>query len=232
MRQMNDFKDEIVYQLERNKNENNQTRMEAYMKHYFPFYGIKSPELKKLLKPIFDKNSRISETKRFHTARLLFQEEHRECHYAALSLLEEGINKSPLSAIGFYKELLMTKPWWDSIDMISTKLCGSYFKRFPCMLEPITEDWKRSSHMWVRRSSILHQLKFKDYTNEQLLFETIHSVKHEKEFFIEKAVGWALREYSKTNPHAVVSFLEQTEVRPLSKREALKWMKGKGMTSV
>ncbi|KHE69201.1 DNA alkylation repair protein [Halobacillus sp. BBL2006] len=231
MRLSEQLRNEIVKTFSENRDEVNREGMEAYMKNHFPFYGIKTPERKKLLSPILKQYRSLSETERVHTALLLFDEQERECHYAALALLEKGTKKASTSVIGSYKQLLVTKPWWDTVDMIASNLCGDYFRKYPEYLVPITEKWSRSDHLWVRRSSLLHQLKFKSNTNEKLLFETIDVLKGEKEFFIEKAIGWVLREYSKTNPEAVESYLNSTECRPLSRREGLKWMKKKGLVT-
>lgn len=216
---------QIVIKLRKNENEENRAQMEAYMKNHFSFLGIKTPQRKQLLKPILNNCRSISATERYLIAWKLFNEKEREFHYAALALLEMGAKKAPVSAIGFYKELLMRNSWWDSVDMIASNLCGAFFKQHPHLLVPITEEWRRSHDMWVRRSSLLHQLKFKELTNERLLFETIDILKHEQEFFLEKAIGWSLREYSKTNPDAVKSYIETTELRPLSRREGLRWLK-------
>ncbi|MCA0983667.1 DNA alkylation repair protein [Halobacillus yeomjeoni] len=211
--------------LHSNRNEINREPMEAYMKNHFSFLGIKSPERKKILSPILKECRQISEVERLEIASSLYDRHEREYHYAALALLEKGTKKASVSSIGFYKELVMTASWWDSVDMIASNLCGDYFKKYPQYLAPITEKWRVSSHLWVRRTSLLIQLKYKKDTNEELLFDTIDVLKHEREFFIEKAIGWALREYSKTNPEAVLNYIEKTGLRPLSQREGLKWLK-------
>ncbi|UOQ43232.1 DNA alkylation repair protein [Halobacillus salinarum] len=229
MNRSDQFSQVIWNTLNEHANENNRPAMEAYMKHRFAFFGIKTPERKQLLKPLWKEYKDISETERLETAKLLFSKKERECHYAGLALLERGANKSPRSAVGFYHELLKTHSWWDTVDMIAANLCGEYFRRFPEYLVPVTESWRSSTNMWVRRSSLLHQLSYKEKTNEALLFSTVDLLKEEKEFFIEKAIGWALREYSKTEPERVINYLEQTDCRPLSRREGLKWLKNKGM---
>ncbi len=220
---------QIVHTFRANTQESNRPAMEAYMKHHFLFYGIKTPDRNKLLRPILKEFKSISQTERMEAAFLLFSQDERENHYAALSLLEKGAKNIPRSAIGAYHELLKTKPWWDTVDMIASKLCGRYFKQYPEYLVSITESWRNSPNMWVRRSSLLHQLSYKTDTNKELLFATIEQLKGEKVFFIEKAIGWSLREYSKTSPKEVIAFLETTECRPLSRREGLKWMKNKGL---
>ncbi|RWZ60922.1 hypothetical protein EQV77_05675 [Halobacillus fulvus] len=228
MNKSRELRDQIIDAFEKNKNEEQRPSMEAYMKNHFSFYGIKTPERKAMLAPIL-KEHRLSETERLETVRLLFQEEFRECQYAGLALLEKDRKQVALSTIGFYKELLVTAPWWDTVDMIASRLCGNYFKIYPDMLKPITEEWRRSPDKWVRRSSMLHQLSYKETTDQALLFDTALHLKDERDFFIEKAIGWALREYSKTDAAGVAAFVQNHEWRPLTRREALKWMKSKGI---
>ena len=227
MHRASEFCESVATALAEHRNEENRGTMEKYMKNHFSFFGIKSPERKRIVAPIMKEFRGISEEDRLKAALLLFQKPERECHYTALAFLEKGIKKAPEQAIDTYKQLLQTKPWWDTVDMIASNLCGSYFLRYPEKLTSFTEVWKESEHMWIRRSSLLFQLKYKVKTDEELLFRTIGTLKSEKEFFIEKAIGWALREYSKTNAEAVVHFLETTNVRPLSRREGLKWLKNK-----
>ncbi|UOQ93003.1 DNA alkylation repair protein [Halobacillus shinanisalinarum] len=223
------IKDSIVKELSANRDTTQNEAMEKYMKNKFPFYGIKTPDRSKLVKQWLKSFTPMVFSERAEAANLLFQEEERECHYAALALLDIESKQPPEEAIDVYKELLTTKPWWDTVDSISSNLCGRYLLHYNKKLQQITVDWSNSDHMWVRRASLLNQLSFKEKTNEQLLFPAIGKLKHEKEFFIEKAIGWSLREYSKTAPQAVISFIESTELRPLSKREGLKWMKNKGI---
>lgn len=222
----------IVETFSKHRNEENREGMEAYMKHHFSFFGIKAPEQKQLLTPILKEYRDLSEAERFESVELLFQQKERECHYAGLTILDKGKKTASESSISFYKKLLMTHSWWDTVDTLAAKLCGTYFLTYSDQLVPVTKQWCQSENMWVRRSSLLHQLKFKEETNERLLFETIEALKNEREFFIEKAIGWALREYSKTEPEVVQRFIEKTDLRPLSRREGLKWMKNNGMISV
>ncbi|WLR47128.1 DNA alkylation repair protein [Halobacillus litoralis] len=217
----------VTTALEKHRDENQRIPMENYMKNHFPFFGIKAPDRKRILAPLLKEYRDITADERLEAAVLLFEKSERECHYAALAFLEKGIKKAPEHSIDTYKQLLMTKPWWDTVDMIASTLCGGYFLRYEDKLRPYTEEWRESDHLWVRRSSVLHQLKYKEKTDAPLLFETIDALKHEKEFFIEKAIGWALREYSKTDATAVIGYLNQEEVRPLSRREGLKWLKSK-----
>ncbi|MFG6149093.1 DNA alkylation repair protein [Halobacillus sp. B23F22_1] len=218
----------IVTAFQANRNEDQRFRMEQYMKNKFSFYGIKTPERKKIIKEVMALFPERSYAETVEVVELLYKEEERECHYAALTLLNSYRRSTPISSIGIYKELISQHSWWDTVDMISSQLCGNYFTSHSQYLHPLTIRWSRSSNLWVRRASLLFQLKSKEHTDEELLFQTIRELKHEKEFFIEKAIGWSLREYSKSCPTAVAAFIQNHEMRPLSRREGLKWIKKKG----
>jgi 3-methyladenine DNA glycosylase AlkD len=104
-------------------------------------------------------------------------------------------------------------------------LVGNHFKCFPEFIKPYTEKWMKSGNMWLQRTVILFQLDYKEKTDVELLFKNIKKCTDSKEFFIQKAIGWALREYSKTDAATVINFVENNKLAPLSKREALKRLK-------
>ena len=101
---------------------------------------------------------------------------------------------------------------------------GPYFKQFPELIETKMEEWIQSQNLWLQRCTLIFQLKYKKDTNTALLSRCILQLNHTKEFFLNKAIGWALREYSKTNPKWVMEFTDQQQLHPLSKREALRLM--------
>lgn len=117
---------------------------------------------------------------------------------------------------------LTHKSWWDSVDHIASEWLGSYFKQFPEKIAAVTGKWNRSDNIWLQRSSIMFQKSYKKDTDTVLLASYILHCKDSDEFFIRKAIGWALREYSKTDPGWVKKFVQQQALSPLSKREALK----------
>jgi 3-methyladenine DNA glycosylase AlkD len=122
---------------------------------------------------------------------------------------------------------LTTKSWWDTVDMLATHILASYFVRFPEETAQVIGNWRQSENIWLRRSTLLYQLKFKQNTDRTLLFELIRENQSDKEFFIQKAIGWVLREYSKTDAESVVRFIEKERIEGLAKREGLKWLKSK-----
>ncbi|GAL26077.1 DNA alkylation repair enzyme [Vibrio variabilis] len=112
--------------------------------------------------------------------------------------------------------------------MLATHIVASLFQRFPIEAASFIQKWRESDNIWLRRTAILYQLKFKQNTDESLLFDIIGENLDDKEFFVQKAIGWSLREYSKTEPAAVVQFIESQKIEGLAKREGLKWLKAKG----
>jgi len=123
--------------------------------------------------------------------------------------------------------MVINKSWWDTIDFLSPKIVGEYFKLYPETIENQIEKWIHSNNMWLQRSCLIFQLKYKETLNTQLLTHIIQSLLCSKEFFINKAIGWILREYSKTNPQWVIKFVHTNTLNTLSKREALKFINRK-----
>ncbi|KGP71441.1 DNA alkylation repair protein [Pontibacillus yanchengensis] len=216
--------DNIIEALEHNANEDNQRAMESYMKEHFSFFGIKSPERTRILKPILKEYGKLNwEEARLITYRL-WDHPSRECQYAALSILEKQKKNLPCTATRDIEYWVTHKSWWDTVDFLSSHISGAYFLLYPDMLEPKLKEWIESDNLWLRRTALLTQLKYKEQTNEELLFYLIRVCKDEKEFFIQKAIGWALREYSKTQAESVKKFISQHNLSSLSKREGLKWL--------
>ena len=178
--------------------------MKAYMKHHFPFLGIKSPLRKELLREQFKEYALPEVDEMFDEAWKLYELPEREYQYAAIALLDKM--KKQVTTDDFPKLLkfIEAKSWWDSVDSIAPHLVGQVVKLDRCILVK-TEmlEWSQSDNMWTNRSAILHQLKFKKDTDTELLFEIILQHTHSNEFFIQKAIGWVLREYAKTDPTVV-----------------------------
>jgi 3-methyladenine DNA glycosylase AlkD len=192
-----------------------------YLKGKFEFFGLKMPKWMAITRQ-FHKLYAFPEEKNFKALiRLCFEDEHREMHYFALETLHVRLHTLPAADIDFLEELICTQSWWDSVDWLS-KLVGLHFKKHPTLILPVTTRWMASNNMWLQRASIIFQLSYKNNTDANLLFAYVRQVSHSKEFFLQKASGWALRQYAKTAPDAVKLFLSQTPVSPLTRREASK----------
>ncbi|WP_144512514.1 DNA alkylation repair protein [Bacillus sp. FJAT-22090] len=211
--------------MEPHRNKENAMPMANYMKNNFPFLGIKTPERRAILRRLIKEN----EIPPYSTVKdevwALFQLEEREYHYIAIELFAKYSNQLTVEDLPFCLRLIEHKSWWDSVDSIAPKIVGDIVKANRIEGEAVMIEWAKSANMWTNRASILHQLKYKKDTNEELLFATIKRHAASKEFFIQKSIGWVLREYAKTNPEVVRQFVESTKLAPLSKREALKHIK-------
>ena len=127
--------------------------------------------------------------------------------------------------IFFIKDLIITKSWWDTVDLIASNLLGEICKKYPSLIDEQIVFWINDENMWLRRSSIIFQLRYKENTNLEILQKSIESNIDDDEFFIQKAIGWALREYSKTDYKWVLNFINNHNLSKLSKREAEKYIK-------
>ncbi|ULG72350.1 DNA alkylation repair protein [Macrococcus brunensis] len=206
----------------------NSIAMSRYMKNQFPFLGIKKKESAPINRELFKSYALPEGEELKKLVQALFIEPEREYHYFAMRLLEKKKNGLTSADLPFVESLLLQNSWWDSIDDLSPNIVGHIIRQgHPADLDRMMA-WVQSDHFWLQRAGLLHQLKFKSTMNEDLLIKMIEHLKYEKEFFIRKAIGWILREYSKTAPDFVVSYVSTAELSKLSEREALKWLRAKG----
>lgn len=194
--------------------------MQRYMRDLFPFLGIKSPLRKELTKQLIGKHG-IPDDWRTVT-RELWDLPEREYQYLALDLLYRVRKHFGAEDLHLLEELITSKSWWDTVDTLAGTLAGIYFQKYPEQILPSVKTWLASDNIWLKRTAILFQLKYKQKTDVSLLFSTIRACADSREFFIQKAIGWALREYAKTDPDAVRRFVESETLAALSSREALK----------
>jgi 3-methyladenine DNA glycosylase AlkD len=146
----------------------------------------------------------------------------REFQYAAMNLLDKFEKNLPEKFISTLEYLIITNSWWDTVDALASHTVGTHFKRFPKTRTKSLRKWRLSKNMWLRRTAILFQLGYKKETDFNLLCEIIRENLGSDEFFINKAIGWALRQYAYTDPQAVKRFVNATDLHPLSRREAMK----------
>lgn len=209
--------------FEENKNVENAEPMKKYMKDHLPFLGIKSPLRKELEKQFFKETEILKKPFDQDFVKGLWDKDEREYHYTAITYIGKFIKKLPKHVVSFLEELITTKSWWDSVDSIAP-LVGELARKYPEIIEETINGWSVHDNVWLRRTAILFQLKYKYETNEDLLYDYIVKNADSKEFFIQKAIGWALREYSKTNSESVKTFIEGTKLAPLSVREGSKYV--------
>jgi 3-methyladenine DNA glycosylase AlkD len=196
--------------------------MQAYMKDHGTFLGIVSPDRRAAQRRAWMGAGKPIEAELTEAVRRLWALEEREFQYAAIDLIakfHKVCSAKFVTDVSY--ELITTKSWWDTVDGLQCAV-EPFVVRFP-ELRSLMREWLHIENIWVARSAILHQLHQKNNTNPEVLFEFCAARATDQEFFIAKAIGWALREYSYVDEHAVRSFIENTpQLRPLSKREGLK----------
>jgi 3-methyladenine DNA glycosylase AlkD len=198
--------------------------MSKYMKNKFDYLGINTPLRRELIKSFLLEIKSMDKKIVFEVANLLWQKREREYQYIAMEALLSKLKQFEKGDIAFFEQIIIQKSWWDTIDVISPKLAGAYFKMYPEDIIPTIQSWIISDNIWLQRSAILFQLKYKSETDTVLLSQIIHRLNGGKEFFINKAIGWILREYGKTDSQWVKNFCRDNELSNLTRKEALRRM--------
>ncbi len=206
--------------LEKNRDAENAVQMKQYMRNQYDFFGIKAPERKNLLRQFIRDNGYPGDLKTI--VREWWEEPERELQHCALELLDRKKKSVGEDFITTYEWIILNKSWWDTVDFIAANLVGYHFKTYPHLIPDYMKRWMESDNIWLQRTCLLFQLKYKEQTDWNLLQSLIYQLNESNEFFIRKAIGWALRQYSKFYPELVVRFVEQTNLSGLSKTEALK----------
>ena len=214
--------------FDQNRNPEDAQAMEAYLKNKFKMFGIKAGPRRELSKFFIDHCKRFPQSFKVEIARELNKLPEREFHHVAQELLDKGYKRNiQEDDIHWIGEFITTNSWWDTVDFIAPRIAGAYFLKFPENREKYRKVWLESENIWLIRSAILFQLKYKDKTDLDFLFDTILKTCHTKEFFINKAIGWILRDSSRRIPKEITAFVKEHEdkLAPLSKKEALRLLK-------
>jgi 3-methyladenine DNA glycosylase AlkD len=204
---------------------------QAYMKSAMPFRGVTAPAQRALYRAAFAAHLVADASTWRATALTLWREAaYREERYAAIELT--GAKRyaafQALDTVPMYEEMIVTGAWWDFVDAIASHRIGALVAAFPARMKPLMRRWSRDEDMWRRRTAILCQLTFKERTDLDLLYACIEPNLADTEFFIRKAIGWALRQYAWTDPREVARYVRAHERKlgALSRREAMKNISG------
>jgi len=200
----------------------NAVEMKRYMRDQFEYLGIRAPDRRLINKELTKQYGLPKVAAMPALIKALWAKPEREYQYAAIDLLQQLHKEWTAADIQLIEYMITHKSWWDSVDAVASCLAGPWLKKFKTTQPAVTDKWSCSNDMWLQRTAIIFQNAYKQHTNEQLLHKYILQHAHSKEFFIQKAIGWALREYSKTNPESVRTFVNSHALAPLSRREALK----------
>lgn len=220
------FIKDLETDLHQNANIDNAKSMAAYMKNNFSFLGIKTDTRRAILNEHWKKNVIEVKTNYRNIVLELFQFNEREFHQCAIDIVIKEIKKKYIiEDIKLIEFLLTNQSWWDSVDTLAKYLLGNYLIQFPEETHKTVTRFSNSTNMWLNRSAILFQLSYKQKTDFLLLKSICEQHKASNEFFIQKAIGWALREYSSCNPIEVLQYVLHTNLKPLSRKEAIRNIK-------
>ena len=198
--------------------------MAAYMKTDMPFYGVQKAGRVPILRDTVTRFQPADRGEYRSAIGALWARPHREEKYLAIGYARSFPEFVTLSSVPLYRRMIVEGAWWDLVDETAIHLIGDVLHHQRDGMTPKIEAWIDDRDMWLRRTSILAQIGHKDATDVDLLFDACERRMHETEFFIRKAIGWALRDYAKTDPNGVTTFVTEHrgELSGLSYREATK----------
>ncbi|MCX4475723.1 DNA alkylation repair protein [Streptomyces cellulosae] len=197
--------------------------MRAYMKDVAPFLGLKTPVRRALSRTVEAGLPRPTEADCTAVALRCWKLPEREYHYFAVDYLRRHVRRCSSGFLPVTRHLVTTVPWWDTVDLLAVHVVGALVAADPALAAEM-DRWSADDDLWLVRTALLHQLRHKERTDTDRLFHYCLRQSGHPDFFVRKAIGWALREYAKTDPGAVRDFLarEGDRFAPLSVREALK----------
>jgi 3-methyladenine DNA glycosylase AlkD len=195
--------------------------MAAYMKHRFDFFGAKAPRRRAATRATMATAQLASGDELIDFARACWEEPEREFQYVAQDALGANVARLESRHLPAIRGLVTTRSWWDTVDALAAWTVGGLVRADPSLAAEM-DQWIDDDDIWVARSAILHQLRWKEATDADRLFDYAARRAGDTEFFIRKAIGWALRQYARTDPDAVRNFVDAHELSDLTRREALK----------
>jgi 3-methyladenine DNA glycosylase AlkD len=191
-----------------------------YMREKYPFLGVKKPERYEVFKHLYKQYGYSEDW--FEVSSQLFAMPEREFQYVAMDYVKLAKKSWDKRVPALCEQWVGQDSWWDVVDNLAPQILGPYFLQFPGERDVWIQRWMDSGNFWLQRFCLVFSLGYKDKTDIVLLAKTIQALSGSKEFFIQKAIGWALRQYARTDPEWVMDFVANNALAPLSKREALK----------
>jgi len=212
----------VERELQQRANPRNAVAMAAYMKTSAPFYGVAKPAREEIAREL-KRRFAVTTHKDYQRAVLgLWKLPHREEKYFAIDVARTWRDFIVPESMPLYRRLIEEGAWWDTVDEIAAHLVGAVLLAHRKEIAPMMDRWIADADMWIRRAAIISQLKHKDKTDHVRLFRYSLAQAAEKEFFIRKAIGWALRQYAYSAPERVREFIirNRAKLSPLTYREA------------
>ncbi len=221
---MSSYLDPMLDSMQAAADPENAPGMAAYLRDQFACLGIKTPVRRALLKQFLAAYGLPPLEELPAVVEELWTLPYREYQYNGIDILRKMQKKLTPEFVPTLEWLILSKSWWDTVDLLASNMVGTIFASYPEVRQTAVQRWRASENIWLRRTTLIFQLKYRDRTDVPLLFSLIDENLTDSEFFIQKAIGWALREYSKTDAAAVRDFVGKRELSPLAHREALKWL--------
>ena len=194
--------------------------MRKYMRDQFPFLGIKKPEREEVFSALYRLHG--NPTDFVETSKYLFSKPEREFQYIAMEYVRKSKSAWDDRVPALVEEWIGEESWWDVVDVLGPQIMGPYFLKFPAQRAYWIQRWMASGNFWLQRVCLVFQLNYKGKTDRDLLANVIIPLAGSKEFFIQKAIGWALRQFARYDADWVRDFVATNNLAPLSKREAMK----------
>lgn len=194
----------------------------AYMRNKSEYYGLSSPQRRQVVKEFIAKAGYPPYENLEEMVHFAWEQPQREWQYTAMEITSKYVKKAGPELIDLAEWMITHKSWWDSVDFVAPNIAGMLFKRFPELKMQYIEKWMKSGNLWLLRSCLIHQLRYNKTTEGALLFILCERLADHPDFFIRKAIGWSLRQYSKFSPEAVIEFVNDHKLSNLSRKEALK----------
>jgi len=198
----------------------NALKMRKYMRDKYPFLGVNKPERQEVFKHLYKQYGSSQDW--FEVSKELFAMPEREFQYVAMEYVKQAKKSWDTRLPALFEQWVGEESWWDVVDFLAPQILGPYFLQFPAERDLYIQRWMNSGNFWLQRFCLVFSLGYKDKTDAALLAKNIQALSSSKEFFIQKAIGWALRQYARTDPDWVREFVAINALAPLSKREALK----------
>ncbi len=217
----------LASKFKKNSNKDNSIKMKSYMRNKFEFYGIKALQRRKIFRKVNKELGIIEKRELINFIKKVWNYPQREMQYAGIDMALEFKNDIQKADIKIFEYMIVNKSWWDTVDTVSQKLVGNYLKKFNIYKLDMVRAWLNSDNIWLWRNALLFQLKYKKDLDVDLLINVLHELMDVDEFFIQKAIGWILREYSKTDAEFVKKFIKENKnsLSSLAFREGYKWIK-------
>ncbi len=216
------YVDDIEEVFEARANPKRAAQQKAYLRGQFEFFGLTSPIRRELQKPILLKAYLPKKEELHPIINDLWKKPQREFHYFAMELLFKYYKTFDQDDMELFEKMAIQNSWWDTIDYIAPKLMASYLKNHPHQKFEYVDKWNATDNIWLRRCGLIFQLHYKNDMDPVLIEHAIKGNLGSSEFFINKAIGWILRNYSRQNPDSVIAIVDKYPLSNLSRREALR----------